>query len=75
MDTETKRERFKRITEARTNKIIDMINLLGNCSNKNNYEYKTEDIKKIFSAIETELKIVKNKFIERSNKKNKFYLD
>ena len=30
---ETKREKFVRLAEARTNKIIDMLQLLGNCSN------------------------------------------
>ena len=33
---ETNRERFIRIAEARTQKIIDMIDLLGNCSNQYN---------------------------------------
>ena len=40
------RERFKRIAETRTNKLIDMIELLGNCSNRNNYEYTEEDFLK-----------------------------
>ena len=48
MATETKRERFVRIAEARTNKILEMMRLLGNCSSKGNYEYTDEDIKKIF---------------------------
>ena len=51
-----KRERFKRIAENRTNKILEQIRLLGNCSNKHNYDYTDEDIKKIFSVIETELR-------------------
>lgn len=59
---ETKRERFVRLVEARTNKIIDMMKLLGNCSSTANYEYTDEDVKKIFSAIERELKITKAKF-------------
>lgn len=37
--SETKKERFIRIAGARTNKILDMIKLLGNCSNIGNYEY------------------------------------
>ena len=37
--TETRSERFVRIAEARTNKIITMLQLLGNCANKSNYEY------------------------------------
>lgn len=59
---ETKRERFVRLVEARTNKIIDMLKLLGNCSSTANYEYTEEDVKKIFGAIERELKNTKAKF-------------
>ena len=59
---ETKRERFVRLAEARTNKIIDMIRLLGNCSSKSNYEYTDEDVRKIFSAIEHEMKNARAKF-------------
>ena len=65
---ESKRERFERIAESRTNKIIDMIDLLGNCSNKNNYEYSEDDIRTIFNAIENSLKISKMKFIEKQEK-------
>ena len=65
---ESKKERFKRIAENRTNKIINMIDLLGNCSNKNNYEYTDEDIKNIFNAIESSLKMSKMKFAEKQEK-------
>jgi len=57
-----KTERFKRVAENRTNKIIDQIRLLGNCANKSNYEYTDEDVRKIFSAIENELKNTKMKY-------------
>lgn len=63
-----KRERFVRIAENRTNKILEQIRLLGNCSNKHNYEYEDEEIKKIFAVIEQELKYVKAKFSSQSNK-------
>ena len=52
---ETKREKFVRIAEARTNKIINMIQLLGNCSNQSLYEYSQKDVNKIFNTIQTEL--------------------
>lgn len=71
---ESKKERFVRIAEARTNKIIDMIRLLGNCSNKGNYSYTDEDVRKIFSAIEAELKIAKSKFTEADMSDKKFTL-
>ena len=63
-----KRERFKRIAENRTNKIIDMIELLGNCSNRNNYEYTEEDVKSIFNAIESTLRTNKMKFLAKQER-------
>lgn len=71
---ETRRERFKRIAGARTNKILDMVKLLGNCSNTGNYEYSEDDIKKIFSAIESELKNAKAQFSKQNSKNKKFSL-
>ncbi len=66
---ETKRDRFIRLAEARTNKIIDMVRLLGNCSSTSNYEYTEEDVRKIFTAIERELKITKAKFAGQDDQK------
>ena len=71
---ETKRERFVRIAEARTNKILDMIRLLGNCSSKASYEYTDEDVKKIFNTLEKELKNAKNKFLGIEAKDERFSL-
>jgi hypothetical protein len=59
-----KRDRFIRIAEARTNKIIKMIKLLSNCSNQNSYEYTLEEVRKVFGAIEKELRIARAKFSE-----------
>lgn len=66
---ESKRERFVRIVEARTNKIINMVRLLGNCSNSSAYEYTSADIDKVFLAIENELKEVRRKFSKTESKK------
>lgn len=73
-EKESKRECFVRIAEARTNKIIDMLRLLGNCSNTATYEYTKEDVKKIFSAIEEELKSAKTKFETVTSNNSKFKL-
>lgn len=74
-ENEPKRERFVRIAEARTNKIIDMIQLLGNCSNRGTYEYTKEDVDKIFLAIESELRDAKKKFqYTESGKSSRFSL-
>ena len=71
---EEKRERFVRIVEKRTNKILEQIRLLGNCSNKHNYSYDEDDVKKIFSVIENELKEAKQKYMSNSTKE-KFKLN
>ena len=71
---ESKRDCFVRIAEARTNKIIDMLRLLGNCSNTATYEYTKEDVKKIFSVIEEELKAAKTKFDTITTNNSKFKL-
>lgn len=75
MSTETKRERFVRIAEARTNRILDNMRLLGNCSSKQNYEYTDEDIRKIFAALEKELKQTKNRFLGVDTKEERFTLE
>ena len=64
-----KRERFVRVAESRTNKIIEMIRLLGNCSNKSNYEFDEKDISKIYDTIKNELNDSQAKF-KISCKKN-----
>ena len=70
---ETNRERFIRIAESRTQKIIDMIDLLGNCSNQYNYEYTQKDVDKMFSAIDAALKASKARFAaENSSKDTRF---
>ena len=66
---ETKREKFVRLAEARTNKIIDMLQLLGNCSNSSTYEYTQQDVDKIFSAIEAEVREAKKKFAKTESMK------
>lgn len=73
---ETKRERFVRLAEARTNKILDMLRLLGNCASTSNYEYSEEDVRKIFGAIERETKNARAKFSgSDALKEDRFRLD
>lgn len=72
---ESKRERFVRLAENRTNKIINMVQLLGNCSNTSTYEYTDSDIEKIFNAIENSVRDAKRKFSKsETTKTTKFTL-
>ena len=73
---ETKRDKFVRIAEARTNKIINMIQVLGNCSNQSLYEYSQKDVNKIFNAIQAELDEAKKRYSKQDSQKgSKFTLD
>jgi len=69
-----KEENFKRLAENRTNKIIDMLHLLGNLSNTSNYSYSEEQVEAIFAAIEQELNEQKNRFVVKQETKKKFRL-
>lgn len=71
---ETKRDKFVRIAEARTNKAAEMIRLIGNCANTSSYDYSDEDVKKIFAFLEKELKSARNKFSGLEPEDGKFSL-
>ena len=63
MENESRHERFKRIAAKRTNDIFNRIRILGNCANKSSYEYTEEEVIKIFSEIDKQLKLTKAKFL------------
>ena len=51
-----------RLAEKRTNEILKRIRTLSNCANRNAYEYDEADIRRIFGAIEEEMRLAKAKF-------------
>lgn len=69
----SKRDAFVRLATKRTNAVIEKIRVLSNCSNPYAYEYNDDDIKRIFSAIDSELKAAKGRFTARE--KRGFSLD
>ena len=69
--SESKREKFIRLAEARTNKIIDTLQLLGNLSNTSAYEYSKKDVDQMFKAIEEAVSDAKAKYSKAEVKSNK----
>ena len=67
----SKRDRFEDVASKRVQYIIDKLELLANCANRNNYEFNEEDVKKMFSVIKDQLKKTELKFNEEISKKNK----
>lgn len=56
------RDRFKRLATLRTNAVLKRLKVLGNCANRQIYEYDEADLEKIFSEIERKVKETKAKF-------------
>ena len=59
---ESSREKFKRLAEYRTKRVLEALRILGHCSNSYVYTYEDVDIQKIFEAIEKELEKTKMRF-------------
>ncbi len=69
---ESRRKRFERLATARTNAVLRKLKILGNCSNRQAYEYNEDDVDRIFSTIDKYLKGIKGKF--HFQKEEKFKL-
>lgn len=61
----TRRLRFEKIASKRVQKVLDDINVLANCSNRNNYEYSDEDVKKMMNAIKRQIKQLEMAFSDQ----------
>jgi hypothetical protein len=72
MPNTLKRDRFLRLAPYRTNQVLKKLKTLGNCANRSAYEYNEEEINKIFSVIDREVKKIKTKFTFHN--KNEFTL-
>ena len=59
---ETKAEKFRRLSNARLNKIVYSLRLLSNLSNTSNYEFTSDDVTFMFKVIERELKLCEASF-------------
>lgn len=67
-----KHEKFMEIAEKRVDAIIIKIEALEKLSDKNRYEYSTEEIERIFSSIENSLNSVKRSLINKNITRFKF---
>ncbi len=67
--TETPHQKFKRVAPKRVDRLLHEIRLIGNLGNRNHYEYGQDEMDKIFTAVEEELKIAKSRFsVKRTEK-------
>ena len=64
----TKRERFLEIAERRTQAVLEKLRVLGNCSNRQAYEYTEADLEKIFGAIDEQIARTRARFEEKKRR-------
>ena len=57
-----KSQTFRRLAEKRITNLIKHLRLIGNLANKKNYNYTEEEVRQMFTAIESELAQTKKKY-------------
>ncbi len=67
---ETDREKFVRLANNRVSSALKAISLIGNLSNRSNYDYTEEDVTKIFRALNEGIQIARRRFETASGKKD-----
>ena len=65
---ENDHKKFVELANKRVNNAMKSIRLIGNLSNRSNYSYDNDDIKKIFSALQRELRDARRRFEEGSER-------
>lgn len=57
-----RRDKFIQLAEKRVTRTIKDLRLVGNLSNRNNYEYTERDVSQILSALDAEIKKLRMQF-------------
>jgi hypothetical protein len=57
-----KRDKFRKLAEARTNKAIEAVGRIGNLSNRQIYEFDDAEVRKIIRALRDAVSAVEARF-------------
>jgi hypothetical protein len=68
-----KKDRFKNVAAKRVQKVLDSMDSLSRCANRNNYEYSDEDVSKLLKAIKEQMRTLELAFTEKSKTKSKTF--
>ena len=66
-------KKFKNLAEKRVTRAIKDIKLIGNLSNKGNYSYTQEEVKKIYDALRKALDRMKARFDAGGNEEDDIF--
>lgn len=62
MVRESDRQKFVQLAQARVNRALKDIQLIGNLSNRSNYDFTDDDVDKIFKALSQEITACRKRF-------------
>jgi len=68
-----KKDRFKNVAARRVQKVLESLDSLSKCANKNNYDYTDADINKMIRVIKEQVKILELSFSEKYKSKTKTF--
>lgn len=68
-----KHENFRRLAQARTERVLDDLRKLSNLSSSN-YEFEESEVDKIFAAIDEAVQVARGRFGRGPNKPKSFRL-
>ncbi len=68
------REKFVELANRRVNRALKCLHLIGNLSNRSNYDYTEEDVAAIFQALRDELKRNEERFAQSFRDPESFQL-
>jgi uncharacterized protein YeeX (DUF496 family) len=67
MEDGIRRHKFVELAEKRVTKAIKDLRLIGNLSNPTNYSFSHEDVRQIISALQKEVKALRQRFDSSSS--------
>ena len=73
MPREADRKKFVELAEKRVSRALKDIKLIGNLSNKSNYSYTQQDVKKIHGVLKKALDDMKARFDSKGSSKDELF--
>jgi hypothetical protein len=70
----SREQKFIRLAERRVNMLLNNIRLIKQLSNKNNYEYSDDHVKKIFTTLKSAIDDANESFYAKEKKRKIFKL-
>jgi hypothetical protein len=68
-----KKERFKNVAAKRVQKVLDSLDSLSKCANRNNYDYTDVEVSKMLKAIKEQVRLLEISYTEKTKSKTKTF--